>query len=209
MGLVGEAQVQAVVKEMAAKVKKVHIDKFTALCKNLQRRQEVEDEGGDDGAYDNDPLVRPSATYYTHCTYISIIPQLFIFCKWQIDKFKRRAHVNPDDTLGSFSGGANATLSLLSLPLSLCLSLSLQPAPRAPFELTKTPANQSGLVLHNNAWKTPNQIVAESNMLQAERPLPEKFPVSSGIEHQQQENTFGPSNTAADINVFSGTKVSS
>ena len=62
MGLVGEAQVQAVVKKMAAKVKQVNIDKFTALCKNLQRRQEVEDHGGEEGAYD-DPLVRPVTTH--------------------------------------------------------------------------------------------------------------------------------------------------
>ena len=102
MGLVGEAQVQAVVKEMAAKVKKVHIDKFTALCKDLQRRQEVEDQGGDSGIYDNDPLVRPNATYtYTIplvYTYISIIPRLFIISVGKLTNLRGGPHVNPDYT---------------------------------------------------------------------------------------------------------------
>ena len=79
---------------------------------------------------------------------------------------------------------------------------------RAPFELSTTRAYQSGLVLHNNVWKTPNQIITENNVLQAERPLTEKFPVSCGIEHQQKENTHGQTETAQDLNVFAaGSKV--
>ena len=73
---------------------------------------------------------------------------------------------------------------------------------RAPFEISSTRAYRSGLVLHNNVWKTPNQIVTENNVLQAVRPLTEKFPVSCGIEHQQKENTFGETDTTQDINVF-------
>ena len=44
-GPVGQAQVEAVMKEMAAKVRQVHINKFTALCKDLQLRQQWEDLG--------------------------------------------------------------------------------------------------------------------------------------------------------------------
>ena len=95
---------------------------------------------------------------------------------------------------------------------SLCVYIAIshpQPAARAPFQISQTPGYKSGLVLHKNVWKTPNQIVAENNVLQAERPLTDKFPVSCGLEHQQQENTVGPSESSEDTNVFSGTKVSS
>ena len=36
---------ETVVKEMAAKAKQVRIDRFTALCVDLQKRQEREGEG--------------------------------------------------------------------------------------------------------------------------------------------------------------------
>ena len=45
-------------------------------------------------------------------------------------------------------------------------------------------AYQPGLVYHNNAWKTANQMVAETNMLAGVRPLTDTFPVSTGIEHK-------------------------
>ena len=51
IGFMGQLQVEAVIKEMAAKVKQVHINQFTSLCKNLQKRQEWEDRGG--GIYDD------------------------------------------------------------------------------------------------------------------------------------------------------------
>ena len=43
----GEKEVEAVVKEVAAKAKQVHIEKFTALCKDLQKKQEEEEDGGE------------------------------------------------------------------------------------------------------------------------------------------------------------------
>ena len=70
VGLVGDAQVQAVVKEMAAKVKQVHINKFTALCVDLQKRQEWEDQGGEETAYD--PLVRLEFVGRFYCMYIPL-----------------------------------------------------------------------------------------------------------------------------------------
>ena len=73
---------------------------------------------------------------------------------------------------------------------------------RAPFQISETPAYQSGLVLHKNVWKTPNQIVTESNSLQEERIVTEQFPVSSGVEHQQKENTYGAAEASQEINVF-------
>ena len=57
--------------------------------------------------------------------------------------------------------------------------------------MNPAPVYQSGLVFHNNAWKTPNQIVAESNASSEAKPLEEKFPVSAGIMHQKQEATPG------------------
>ena len=44
----GEEEIKTVVKEVAAKVKQVHIDQFTALCKDLQKKQEKEEEEGGD-----------------------------------------------------------------------------------------------------------------------------------------------------------------
>ena len=55
-GPVGQAEVEAVMKEMAAKVRQVHINKFTALCKDLQLRQQWEDLGGGGEVYP-DPQV--------------------------------------------------------------------------------------------------------------------------------------------------------
>ena len=78
---------------------------------------------------------------------------------------------------------------------------------RAPFEISDTPAYQSGLILHKNIWKTPNQIITENNVEQNERPLTVQFPVSCGIEHQQKENTFGAAEVSQEINVFSQFKV--
>ena len=45
---VGEEEMETVAKEVAAKVKQVHIDQFTALCKDLQKKQEREEEEGGD-----------------------------------------------------------------------------------------------------------------------------------------------------------------
>ena len=36
---------------------------------------------------------------------------------------------------------------------------------------------------HDNAWKTSNQIVLESNALKAIKPVEEVFPVSTGVQH--------------------------
>ena len=55
-GPVGQAEVEAVMKEMAAKVRQVHINKFTALCKDLQLQQQWEDLGGGGEVYP-DPQV--------------------------------------------------------------------------------------------------------------------------------------------------------
>ena len=43
----GENVVDTVVREVAAKVKEVSITRYTALCKDLQKKQEREDEGGE------------------------------------------------------------------------------------------------------------------------------------------------------------------
>ena len=61
---------------------------------------------------------------------------------------------------------------------------------RAPFNVAPTPAYQPGLIYHNNAWKTPNQLVVESNVETENRPVEEKFPVSAGLDHQKTENNM-------------------
>ena len=43
----GEEEKAVVVKEVAAKAKQVHIDQLTALCRDIQKKQEREDEGGE------------------------------------------------------------------------------------------------------------------------------------------------------------------
>ena len=73
---------------------------------------------------------------------------------------------------------------------------------RAPFEVQPTPDYQQGLVFHNNAWKTPSQTVTESNAQAAILPVEEKFPVSSGIEHQKQEEVNDAQGASESINVF-------
>lgn len=56
---------------------------------------------------------------------------------------------------------------------------------RAPFAISTVPAYPPGLVFHNNAWKTANQIIAETNSYsQALVPLTDKFPVSAGLLHK-------------------------
>ena len=57
---------------------------------------------------------------------------------------------------------------------------------RAPFTV-KPSTYQPGLVLHNNAWKTTNQIAAEANAVPDRRPLTDKFPVSAGLQHKVSE----------------------
>ena len=55
---VREEEMKTVVKEVAAKVKQVHIDQFTALCKDIQKKQEKgeeeeeEEEGGDASGFE-------------------------------------------------------------------------------------------------------------------------------------------------------------
>jgi len=58
---------------------------------------------------------------------------------------------------------------------------------RAPFAI-KPVTCQPGLVLHNNVWKTTNQIVMEVNAADV-RPLTDKFPVSAGLQHQASDKT--------------------
>ena len=65
--------------------------------------------------------------------------------------------------------------------LFVCFSQEMQI--RAPFNVAPTPAYQPGLIYHNNAWKTPNQLVVESNVETENRPVEEKFPVSAGLDH--------------------------
>lgn len=49
-------------------------------------------------------------------------------------------------------------------------------------------AYQHGLVFHNNAWKTPNQIVAETNTATpVVVPLTDQFPVSTGLQHMSSD----------------------
>lgn len=45
----GEQEKEMVVKEVAAKAKQVHIDQLTALCRDIQKKQERED-GGEEAA---------------------------------------------------------------------------------------------------------------------------------------------------------------
>ena len=59
---------------------------------------------------------------------------------------------------------------------------------RAPFAV-KPSTYQPGLVLHNNAWKTTNQIAAEANAVPDRRPLTDKFPVSAGLQHKVSGET--------------------
>ena len=73
---------------------------------------------------------------------------------------------------------------------------------RAPFNVAPTPAYQPGLIFHNNVWKTPNQLVAESNVESENRPVEEKFPVSAGLDHQKTENHIDAESAAESINVF-------
>ncbi len=74
---------------------------------------------------------------------------------------------------------------------------------RAPFEVNSTPSYQSGLVFHNNAWKTPNQIVAETNAQSDSRPVVDTFPVSTGVEHQKQEDEQDAQRASEAINIYS------
>ncbi len=73
---------------------------------------------------------------------------------------------------------------------------------RAPFELQPTPSYQQGLVFHKNAWKTPNQVVAESNAESSTRPVVDAFPVSTGVDHQKQEDKQDAQRASDAINVF-------
>ena len=41
-----EEEKQTVIKTVAAKAKQVHINQFTAFCKNIQKKQKKEEEGG-------------------------------------------------------------------------------------------------------------------------------------------------------------------
>ena len=43
--VIGDAELKSVVKEMTTKIKQAHINQFTALCKDLQTKQEREDGG--------------------------------------------------------------------------------------------------------------------------------------------------------------------
>ena len=51
---------------------------------------------------------------------------------------------------------------------------------------------QPGLIFHNNAWKTSNQIVSESNTQVVGMvggvvpPLTDRFPVSAGLQHKSE-----------------------
>ena len=84
--------------------------------------------------------------------------------------------------------------------LFVCFSQEMQI--RAPFNVAPTPAYQPGLIYHNNAWKTPNQLVVESNVETENRPVEEKFPVSAGLDHQKTENNMDAQSAAQSINVF-------
>ena len=53
-------------------------------------------------------------------------------------------------------------------------------------------AYQPGLVFHNNAWKTSNQIVNETNMIAGIRPLTDQFPVSTGLQHKTSDVGVAP-----------------
>lgn len=67
--------------------------------------------------------------------------------------------------------------------LSIISSSKLLQTYRTPFVVNPV-AYQPGLVYHNNAWKTANQMVTETNMLAGVRPITDMFPVSTGIEHK-------------------------
>ena len=82
----------------------------------------------------------------------------------------------------------------------VCFSQEMQI--RAPFNVAPTPAYQPGLIFHGNVWKTPNQLVAESNVESENRPVEEKFPVSAGLDHQKTENHIDGESAAESINVF-------
>ena len=84
--------------------------------------------------------------------------------------------------------------------LFVCFSQEMQI--RAPFNVAPTPAYQPGLIFHGNVWKTPNQLVAESNVESENRPVEEKFPVSAGLDHQITENNIDGESAAESINVF-------
>ena len=78
---------------------------------------------------------------------------------------------------------------------------------RTPFLVKDASCQPPALVFHNNAWKTANQVAAESGTtpealavvggVVMARPLTDQFPVSTGIEHrstvmqQQQQGTGG------------------
>ena len=73
---------------------------------------------------------------------------------------------------------------------------------RAPFNVAPTPVYQTGLIFHNNVWKTPNQLVAESNAATESRPVEAQFPVSTGLDHQITEGAADAQTAAQSINVF-------
>ena len=58
---------------------------------------------------------------------------------------------------------------------------AVQPATTSSFQ-------QPALVYHNNAWKTTNQLAIEASVSQAAKPLVEKFPVSTGLDHTREDN---------------------
>ena len=50
---------------------------------------------------------------------------------------------------------------------------------------------QPSLVYHNNSWKTPSQMVLESNTASVEgKGVVELYPVSSGLEHQREDQVL-------------------
>jgi hypothetical protein len=56
---------------------------------------------------------------------------------------------------------------------------------RAPYVVNSATAYQPNLVFHNNAWKTANQIIAETNAMPVTpAPLTDQFPVSTGLQHK-------------------------
>ena len=63
----------------------------------------------------------------------------------------------------------------------------------APYAVAPVVTYQPGMVFHNNMWKTPNQIVAETNTLLLPTPVPltQQFPVSTGLEHMQEPEEGG------------------
>ena len=58
--VIGDVEIKNVVKEMATKVKQAHINQFTALCKDLQKKQEREDDG--------EQMSEPEVSYHQSST---------------------------------------------------------------------------------------------------------------------------------------------